>query len=1061
MIVRATMLAIVLATLLISTGVIASTDVLVDDDFTCQADVDVYNAAHGTSYIWGYDAFATIQEGIDAVTGSTVNVLAGTYIEQVTIDKSLSLLGAGESVTTVQLPAAPRAGSVTEGINTWDYIIAAYPSAGTIDVRIEGFTVDANGESKNSGTDRLAGVFFRDVDGIDAGLFSSTIQNFGTTEFESWGVWVCGASDLTLEDNTLSGYTRDGIVANGDDGPGTDPNVVISNNDLTGSAVPLNGIQIGRGAAGTISGNTVRDHTRSSPWAAVGILVHASDGITVNGGNTIENCFYGIQLLQSDGSMVSGNTLTDNVAFHIGLDESDNNQISNNTITGTTAGTEDKVIGICNGATGNTIGGPSPADGNSITLATSGTGLLYGIYVQSTVGTGSNKIQHNTISGGTRAIQVDGGNTGLTTISDNTISDCSFAAVYINAGDAVISGNTLTNTVRPVEFWGAHDVTLLENIMDGSTCCEGINCGSFSGTVTISGNAIYNMLGLAINNRTTTLIDASGNWLDENTPAGVAAEVSDYVDYTPWLNDGTDTEPGTPGFQGDFSSLWVDDDSPQSGSSGLIQEGVDLVTGSTVNVAAGTYDGPVNIEGRDNVAIVGENQTSTIYSPTSTLGWNVLSYGESRQTAIRVVDASNIAFQNMTMDFDLVKGNDVSGLLYWNSGGEISGNVIQNMNVSDASGGYRELTCYLRAPDFTAVDRAQIDILNNTFLKTGRLGVVAHDFVNVLIEGNEFDKVEEDFGYAIELGSMATGIIRDNVFLRYCTWAATDFSTTSAIYVENCFTSSIVDPLEKPVLIEDNDISLCQYGVYVGNEHEGYAGDVDINITIKNNNIHDATTSGSWSSGGILLVDEGKSLGSSVTATLDSNNIENNANYGIYIYTSGNGDISATLTENQIRGHIVGINVANYGSPAGSSYNLAIHHNIFDNPTNALNTAAPGFWDDGISIGNCWSDFESNSGFPTQYNIPGSAAAVDRYPNKNCPSCCIGITGNVDGDPEELIDIEDLTKLIDYLFISFTEPECMAEANCDGSPDGIVDIEDLTRMIDYLFITFTPLADCP
>ncbi len=75
-------------------------------------------------------------------------------------------------------------------------------------------------------------------------------------------------------------------------------------------------------------------------------------------------------------------------------------------------------------------------------------------------------------------------------------------------------------------------------------------------------------------------------------------------------------------------------------------------------------------------------------------------------------------------------------------------------------------------------------------------------------------------------------------------------------------------------------------------------------------------------------------------------------------------------------------------------------------------------------------------------------------------SCCVGITGNVDADPDELIDIGDLTAMIDYLFITFTEPKCMPEANTDGDPDGEVDIADLTALIDYMFITFEEPAEC-
>jgi len=80
--------------------------------------------------------------------------------------------------------------------------------------------------------------------------------------------------------------------------------------------------------------------------------------------------------------------------------------------------------------------------------------------------------------------------------------------------------------------------------------------------------------------------------------------------------------------------------------------------------------------------------------------------------------------------------------------------------------------------------------------------------------------------------------------------------------------------------------------------------------------------------------------------------------------------------------------------------------------------------------------------------------------NLAATECCVGLTGNVDGDPSDVVDIGDLTALIDYLFITFTVPGCMEEANVDGDVAGTVDIGDLTALIDYLFITFTPPAAC-
>ncbi|UCC44915.1 MAG: SBBP repeat-containing protein, partial [Candidatus Zixiibacteriota bacterium] len=109
---------------------------------------------------------------------------------------------------------------------------------------------------------------------------------------------------------------------------------------------------------------------------------------------------------------------------------------------------------------------------------------------------------------------------------------------------------------------------------------------------------------------------------------------------------------------------------------------------------------------------------------------------------------------------------------------------------------------------------------------------------------------------------------------------------------------------------------------------------------------------------------------------------------------------------------------------------------------------------DGKPDGNYYAEFTSATHADTTHG-PVSIAANDT--TKVCmlveaiPGCCEGKTGNVDGDELDVVDIGDLTALIDYLFISFQPPECMDEANADGV--GEVDIGDLTTLIDFLFIS--------
>lgn len=86
--------------------------------------------------------------------------------------------------------------------------------------------------------------------------------------------------------------------------------------------------------------------------------------------------------------------------------------------------------------------------------------------------------------------------------------------------------------------------------------------------------------------------------------------------------------------------------------------------------------------------------------------------------------------------------------------------------------------------------------------------------------------------------------------------------------------------------------------------------------------------------------------------------------------------------------------------------------------------------------------------------------AASLFSHAQASGCCIGATGNIDNDINNITDIADLTLLIDHLFITLTPLSCPAEANIDGDGAGVVDIADLTFLIDHLFISLIPTAAC-
>lgn len=186
----------------------------------------------------------------------------------------------------------------------------------------------------DGGDNRLRGVMFQGASGsitnlnvVNINQGASGCQEGNAIEVRNFGD-ASGTTSVTIDSNSVSGYQKTGIVANGD------VNVTITNNIVTGNGpigyIAQNGIQVGFGGTGMIKRNTVsgNSYTGSST---------VSGGVLVVGGPGYGGAFsVGVQVMQ--------NTIQNNdVGVYISQYEADfsapaistNIKVVNNTISNT------------------------------------------------------------------------------------------------------------------------------------------------------------------------------------------------------------------------------------------------------------------------------------------------------------------------------------------------------------------------------------------------------------------------------------------------------------------------------------------------------------------------------------------------------------------------------------------------------------------------------------------------------------------------------------------------------------------------------------------------------
>lgn len=260
----------------------APTTVWIDNSYTINSKND--------GHVWGYDAFATIQEGVTAVSpDGTINIAAGTYTEigQIIIDKNITIVGADKN--TVIIKPNQDTGSVGESRG---WIVVKNGKNFTLQsVTLDGIGKNIHTAIRNTGNTTLTDNIIRNFS-YPGYLGFAVNSNFQAT----------GDMSLIVNNNTFSGYGRVGVHV--DRGAGVS-NANIYDNIFIGKGAGDHldyAIEIESGASASITNNNISNNkgvasTDGSTSAGIMATTYFASGTNVQiANNSIHDNSYGVAM---------------------------------------------------------------------------------------------------------------------------------------------------------------------------------------------------------------------------------------------------------------------------------------------------------------------------------------------------------------------------------------------------------------------------------------------------------------------------------------------------------------------------------------------------------------------------------------------------------------------------------------------------------------------------------------------------------------------------------------------------------------------------------------------